>query len=178
MSSPHASCPTHVPLPRQQLLPRLSRSSPSPTPNMELLTPSLPGHTLLLITEGPALGGLRVRGVDNLAQEEDALGVGGKDHHEEGPVEPQDSAIVLRRHEGGKAASGHCRLGTNLIHFQNGFVQTLGRKSPVLPLRERESGHGQGRKSQRSLELNTAGHYLPRHLLGISPQECLHWRDP
>lgn len=96
---------------------------------MLLLPWRSPGHVLLLITEEPALGGLWFCGVDNLSQEEDALGVGGKDHHKEGPVEPKDSVIVPGRQKGGKDASGCCSLGTNFIHLKNGFVETLGRKS-------------------------------------------------
>ena len=127
------------------------------------------GHIILLVTEDPALRGLWFRRVDDLAQEDDALGVGGKDHHEEGPVEPKDSAIVPGRHKGDKASSGPCCLGAKLIHLQNGFVETLRRKSQVLPLRKHESGLREAWTNQRSLEINTAG-----HLLGISQQECLH----
>lgn len=79
---------------------------------------------------------------------------------------------MLGRHKGHKAASGRCCLGANLIHLQNGFVKTLGRKSQGLPLREHESELREAWTNQRSLETNTAGHFL-----GIPQQECLHWGD-
>ena len=123
---------SHVALLRQQLLPRTLRIFRIPCSNAELLTPSPPGHILRLVTEQPALGRLWFRGVDNLAQKEDALGIGGKDHHKEGPVEPEDSATATGRQKGGEAASGRCSLGASLVHLQNGFVETLGRKSQVF----------------------------------------------
>lgn len=143
-------------------------------PNMDLLTLSVPGHILWLVTEEPALGRLWFRGVDNLAQKEDALGIGGKDDHKEGPVEPEDPTTVPGGQKGDEAASGRCSLGASLVHLQDGFVETLGRKSQVLPPREHEPGLREAWKNQRSLKINTTVHCWSSHLL-ISQQDCLHW---
>ena len=69
----------------------------------------------------------------------DALGIGGKGHHKEGPVKPK-GLVIVPGPEGDKAAGGCCSLGANLIHLQDGLVETLGRKSQALPLREHELG--------------------------------------
>lgn len=76
-----------------------------------------------------APGGLWFRGVDDLAQEEDALGVGREDHHEERPVEPQDSLIEWGGQKGDRDAGGRCGLRAGLVHIQDGLVETLGGKS-------------------------------------------------
>ena len=82
----------------------------SSPPSPELLTASPPGYVLLLVTDKPALGGLWFRGVGHFSQKEDALGIGGKDHHKEEQVQPKGLAVVPGP-IGDRTAGDHCSLG-------------------------------------------------------------------
>lgn len=87
-----AECPVHthpVPPLHSPSSTALASSAP-PTPKQSC---SWPGLQATPSCRPAALGGLGFRGIDNLAQKEDGVGIGGKDHHKERPVEPKDSGI-------------------------------------------------------------------------------------
>lgn len=124
-----AGCPVHThQIPpasfTNNFCPRSSASSASSTPSPEMLRPSPPGYILLLVTDKPALGGLWFCGVDHFSQKEDALGIGGKDHHKEEPVQPKGLAVVAGP-KGDRTAGDHCSLGANFTHLQDGLAEAL-----------------------------------------------------
>lgn len=89
--------------------------------------PGLPSHVLLLVTDHLILG-LLCCGVDHLPHEEDILGAGGIQYHQEGPVEYKVTFLGLGREKGGKGAGGCCCLCANFIHIQDGLMENLREK--------------------------------------------------
>lgn len=131
--SPHRSGTTHIPHLHQQLLSWILSSScvPHSKSRAAPTQPSRPSPPACNRQASP--GGLWLRGVDNLSQKEDALVLVEK-------ISTRKGLVIVLGPEGDKATGGCCSLGANLIHHQDGFVETLGRKSQALPLREHELG--------------------------------------
>lgn len=122
VSSPHPSDTTHIL--HQQLLPRILSIFCILHSKRRASHTSPPGYVLLLVTDKPALGGLWFCGVDHFSQKEDALGIGGKDHHKEELVKPK-GLVVVPGPKGDKTAGGPCSLSANFIHLQDSLVETL-----------------------------------------------------
>lgn len=113
--------------------PGSSAAPASPTPNPELLKLSPAGQVLLLVTDKPALEGYGFVELTTFPRKRMLWVLVEK-------ISTRKDLVIVPGPEGDKATGGCCSLGANLIHHQDGFVETLGRKSQALPLREHELG--------------------------------------
>lgn len=130
----------------------------SASPCTRRAAPSRPGG------RRPAAGGrLGLRGVHHLPQEEDAPGAGGKERHQEGPVEPEHWLPARGGQKGDRDAGGRRSLGAGLVHIQDGLVEALGGRPRALLPTARERGLGEGVGGP---EVNAEVHRAQSRLLG------------